>query len=102
MLTKNSKPKINLEKVGQIKNFLKTALSISDNSTISVTQLACLEKGCPPIETVVALLQPGSNPLLHKLHKSVDEIQASDLIEISIRWGIPVEIDAFDKFNKEI
>ena len=101
MLIGGSIPKTNLYMVRKIKGTLEKALSLPDSATISITELACLEEGCPPVETVVALLQAGSNPLQHKFHKSAGEFKAADLVEVSVRWGFPVDADLFNNFDKE-
>ena len=101
MLVGRSKPKINLDMVRKIKGTLEKALSLPDSATISITELACFEEGCPPVETVVALLQAGSSPLQHKFHKPVGEFKAADLVELSVRWGLSVEADLFNNFDKE-
>ena len=101
MLIGGSKPKTNLDMVRKIKGTLEKALSLPDSATISITELACLEEGCPPVETVVALLQAGSKPLQHKFHKSAGEFKAADLVEVSVRWGFPVDADLFNNFDKE-
>ena len=101
MLVGGSKPKTNLDMVRKIKGTLEKALSLPDSATISITELACLEEGCPPVETIVVLLQAGSNPLQHKFHKSAGEFKAADLVEVSVRWGFPVDADLFNNFDKE-
>lgn len=45
---------------------------------VMVTELACTEPGCPPVETVIALMYPG-NPRQLKLHKPVREVTADDI-----------------------
>ena len=50
---------------------------------------------------MVALLQAGSSPLQHKFHKPAGEIKSADLVELSVRWGFPVEADLFNNFDKE-
>ena len=101
MLIGGSKPKTNLDMVRKIKGTLEKALSLPDSATISITELACSEEGCPPIETVVALLQAGSNPLQHKFNKPAGEFKSADLVEVSVRWGFPVDADLFNNFDKE-
>ena len=66
MFIGSSKPKTDLNKVRKIKEVLGENLSIEKNATLTVTELTCLEEGCPPVETVVALLKPGSDPLQQK------------------------------------
>ena len=101
MFIGSSKPKTDLNKVRKIKEALGETLSIQNNATITVTELTCLEEGCPPVETVVALLKVGSDPLQHKIHKPGAEFKAADLTEIAIRWGYPVKPDLFEQFDKE-
>lgn len=48
------------------------------DTTVMVTQLACSEPGCPPVETVIAVLRQG-DPLQVKIHKPVAEIDAEDV-----------------------
>ena len=101
MFIGRSKPKTNLNMVRKIKGTLEKALSLPDSATISITELACFEEGCPPVETVVVLLRAGSSPLQHKFHKPAGEFKSADLVELSVRWGFPVEADLFNNFDKE-
>ncbi len=101
MFIGSSKPKTDLKKVRKIKEALGENLPIQNNATITVTELNCLEEGCPPVETVVALLKAGSDPLQHKIHKPAAEFKAADLTEIAIRWGYPAKPDLFEQFDKE-
>ena len=101
MFIGRSKPKTDLNKVRKIKEALGETLSIQNNATITVTELTCLEEGCPPVETVVALLKAGSDPLQHKIHKPAAEFKAADLTEIAIRWGYLVKPDLLEQFDKE-
>ena len=101
MFLGSSKPKTDLKKVRKIKEALSDNLPIQKESTITVTELSCLEEGCPPVETVVALLKAGSDPLQHKIHKPAAELKAADLTEIAIRWGFPVKPGLFEQFDME-
>lgn len=46
--------------------------------TILVTELACSEPGCPPTETVIALMYPGA-PEQVKIHKPLRLVTAADV-----------------------
>ena len=70
MLINTSPRRPNLERVRRIKAALREALSLSHDTTVTVTELACLEAGCAPIETVVGLLRPDAPQLQYKLHKT--------------------------------
>lgn len=82
----------NLERVRRIKAALRQALSVSEDATVTVTELACLEEGCAPIETVIGMLRPNSLPLQHRLHKTTDAVDAADLAEVCTAWGFDVEV----------
>ena len=92
MLINTSPRRPNRERIRQIKDALRAALSLPDGTTVTVTELACLEEGCAPIETVVALLRPDAPPLQHKLHKPTDAVDADDLVQICKAWGFHVQI----------
>ena len=43
-----------------------------------VTELACSEPGCPPVETVIALLAPGRQDQV-KIHKGLADVTSADV-----------------------
>ena len=92
MLINTSPRRPNRERVRYIKEALRAALGLPDDATVTVTELACLEEGCAPIETVVALLRPDAPPLQHKFHKPTDAIDAADLVQVCEAWGFDVQI----------
>lgn len=95
MLIGMSRPRPDLERVRRIKETLREALSLSEDDAVTVTELACLEEGCPPIETVIGLLRPGVPQLQHKFHKPTASIDAQDLSEVCKAWGFDAHIAAF-------
>lgn len=62
----------------RVKAWVAAALGPDDERTILVTELACTEPGCPPVETVIALLQEGE-PQRWKLHKPVATVTEHDV-----------------------
>ena len=92
MLINTSLRRPNLERVRRIKEVLREALSLSHDTTVTVTELACLEEGCAPIETVVGLLRPDAPQLQYKLHKPTDAVDAADLVQVCQAWGFDVQI----------
>lgn len=95
MLIGNGPRRPNLERVRMIKAALREALKLPEDATITVTELACLEEGCAPVETVVGLLRPGEPQLQHKLHKPTNRVDAEDLAQASMAWGFEVPVDVF-------
>ncbi|MGB3614376.1 MAG: hypothetical protein WBA10_11350 [Elainellaceae cyanobacterium] len=76
-LFKQQKPAADPEKLRQIKTWVYEALTMPDQVPISVSQLQCYEPGCPPIETVIAVMsQP---PQTFKIHGAVAAIAQGDV-----------------------
>jgi hypothetical protein len=79
-LFSQDKPKANPEKVRDIKNWVYRLLNVNPDIPISISQLTCKEPGCPPIETVIAIMtQPAKQ---YKIHKAVDEIDELDICNL--------------------
>ncbi len=80
-LFSQDKLKADPEKVQAIKNWVYRILEVDSDVPISISQLACREPGCPPIETVIAVM---SNPIKqYKLHKAVNDIDETDICNLS-------------------
>lgn len=58
----------------EIKSWVGEALGLSDAVTIVVMELACKEPGCPPVETVIAVLDEPKSIRQFKLHRPVMEL----------------------------
>jgi hypothetical protein len=80
-LFSQNKPKADPEKVQDIKNWVYRILEVDSDISISINQLACKELGCPPIETVIAVM---STPIKqYKIHKAVNDIDEIDICGLS-------------------
>ena len=101
-LLSQSRTKPNLDQIRKIKATLRQALKLSDEDTITVTELACLEEDCAPLETVIGLLQDDHPQIQHKIHKPTNSIDTNDLTEVCKAWGFDSAIMAFITFDKEI
>ena len=101
MLIGNASKKPNIETVRRIKRALHEALQLSDEATVTVAQLACLEEDCAPLETVIGLLRPGVPQLQYKVHKETNALDAEDLVKVCEAWGHKVETSIFKSFLKE-
>ncbi len=60
--------------------------------TVTVTELACLEEGCAPVETAIGVLRPDAPQLQCKLHKPMDAVDAEVLVQACAAWGFDVAI----------
>ena len=76
-LFKTSTPKADPKQIEQLKAWVYAAFTIPADIPVSISQLACHEPCCPPIETVIAIMtQP---PQQYKLHQAVHEIGKQDI-----------------------
>ena len=101
MLIGNTSSRPNIANVRRIKRALQKALNLDEDATLTVTQLACLEEDCAPLETVIGLLLPGMPQRQHKVHKPTDSITAQDLLDLCTAWGVVIESSFFDPYFLE-
>ena len=94
----NSTKRPKIESVRRIKKALRTVLDLPEDAVITVTQLACLEQGCAPLETVIGLLRSGEPQLQYKIHKATDSVGADDLALVSKAWGFDINSSAVETF----
>lgn len=76
-LFKTSTPKADLEQIEQLKAWVYEAFTIPADVPVSISQLACHEPDCPPIETVIAIMT--HPPQQYKLHQAAHEIAKQDI-----------------------
>ena len=63
----------------RIKAWVRRLWVLSDETTVMVTELECREPGCPPIETVIAVLEGPGRTTQYKIHKAADEVSHADV-----------------------
>ncbi|MEQ1793156.1 MAG: hypothetical protein ABL970_03110 [Nitrospira sp.] len=78
---------IDLEQAERIKSWVRTTWALSDDTTVMVTELECREPGCPPIETVIALLEGPGKTTQHKIHKTAAQVTQSDVKALASASG---------------
>ncbi|MBE9168297.1 hypothetical protein IQ238_12500 [Pleurocapsales cyanobacterium LEGE 06147] len=71
------------EKVQQVKTWISELFNLDEKVTISLNQLRCHEPNCPPIETVIAIMEQPSRQ--YKIHKSIIEIEQSDIYQLKAK-----------------
>lgn len=52
--TAGSAPKAGADHINRLKDVVRKAAGLDADAPVLVQQLACVESGCPPVETVVA------------------------------------------------
>jgi hypothetical protein len=73
------KRKNNSQVTQKVKNWIFDVLHLEEDISLMVTELRCTEPGCPPIETVIALLKPSHPTQQYKIHKPVADITLDDV-----------------------
>ncbi|MEU2736103.1 hypothetical protein ABZ656_11880 [Streptomyces sp. NPDC007095] len=58
---------------------MRTLLGLDDDTAVMIRQLACTEPGCPPLETVVAVLPMDGAARRWTLRRPADQITEDDL-----------------------
>jgi hypothetical protein len=48
--------------------------------TISITELACAEPGCPPRETVILVMWPDAPAWKLRIHKAMPDVEEADIL----------------------
>jgi hypothetical protein len=67
------------EAVRRVKAWVSSYARAQEGDVVMVTELQCTEEGCPPIETVLALLRRGEEPRKWKVHKAIALVTEEDV-----------------------
>lgn len=70
------------ERSNEIKAQVAATLGLDEEATVMVSELTCMEEGCPPVETVIAVFRPAMEKLQFRLHRPISEITARDIEEM--------------------
>lgn len=95
MLIGQGKRRPDLNTVRRLKRALRETLQLPDEVTVTITELACLEEDCAPVETVFGLLRADATQVQHKIHKSIEAVSAEDLGRVGAAWGFDVPALSF-------
>ena len=69
------------ERVRQVKDWTRQAFSL-DDAIVLVAEVACTEEGCPPVETVIAIMG-GAGRVEHRLHLRIVDITPAHLWQLA-------------------
>lgn len=69
-----------LQKIKNIKSWAIQSLGLDSDVNLLVTELRCTEPGCPPLETVIAVLYSDGAKKQYKIHHAVDDLTESVLM----------------------
>jgi len=69
--------------IAAVKRWAADAFQLTEETTVMVTELRCTEPGCPPLETVIALLHPQAGTRQHKVQKALCDITRDDVLALT-------------------
>jgi hypothetical protein len=78
-----SKRKNDLSRIAAIKGWVIEVFQLSDITPLMVTELECAEEGCPPLETVIVILDTPGDPRQYKVFKPLAEVTAEDIAALA-------------------
>ena len=96
------KRKNNSQATQQVKAWALDVLQLGEDTSLMVTELRCTEPGCPPIETVIALLKPSHPTQQYKIHKPVADITLNDVATLATVQPKLVSSTALDEHEKGV
>ena len=68
-----------LARVRLLKEWARHALALQEDTLIMATELRCTEPGCPPFETVIAVMGKGAKRQQFKIHKEIGDVLREDV-----------------------
>lgn len=68
----------------RIREWVRDAFALDEDSAVMVMELRCGEPNCPPIETVIAIMGNGANRQ-YKVHKRLGEVLEEDVQSLAGR-----------------
>ena len=67
------------EAVARVKAWARAALGTGEEVALAVNEIACLDPGCPGLETVILVMSPGERTRAFKITKALDEVVEQDV-----------------------
>jgi hypothetical protein len=69
----------NSPRIREVKQWVYERLQLPEEATVMVTELRCTEPDCPPLETVIVVMEPEKPSWQFKIHKPVADVQVGDI-----------------------
>jgi hypothetical protein len=74
-----SAPQPDREAMRRVKDWAAQCLLLGEEDNVMVTELRCHEPGCPPLETVIAVLRRGQPTVQAKVHRAAASLTLADV-----------------------
>lgn len=68
-----------VELQSRVRDWAEARFQPNDSDIVMVTEIECGQPGCPPLETVIALMREGRAPVKFKLFKALAEVTEADV-----------------------
>jgi NADP-dependent 3-hydroxy acid dehydrogenase YdfG len=78
---RGGRPKPDADAVARVKGWALAILAASPDTAVTVSEIVCLDPGCPGTETVILIMQPGRRTRAAKVAKAVQEVTPDDVAE---------------------
>ncbi len=72
-------PKPDKQAVERVKDLARATLQVSPETAFAVNEIACNDPGCPGIETVILVMEPGRKTRALKVAKALDAVTEADV-----------------------
>jgi hypothetical protein len=66
----------------QVKAWVADALHLGNDTTLMVTEMRCTTPDCPPVKTVIALMETAQPTRQYKIHKPLAHITHEDIAQL--------------------
>ena len=89
MLLFGNSEKPNPAQTALVRSWVTSTLPIQENGNVMIKQMECSEEGCPPVETIIAILSDQGGPKQWKIHKPISQVTEQDiqsLTSIDGKW----------------
>jgi hypothetical protein len=73
------KPKPDRVAIERVKDWTRTALQAAPDTSFAVNEIVCADPGCPGIETVILVMEPGVKTRAYKVSKTLDDVTEQDI-----------------------
>jgi hypothetical protein len=77
------RPKTDPKRIAEVKEWAAEIFRLGADVTVMVTELRCTEPGCPPLETVIAILGQPGKPRQFKIHKAIADLTFADVLHVA-------------------
>jgi hypothetical protein len=78
-----SRPKTDPKRIAEVKEWATEVFRLGSDASVMVTELRCTEPGCPPLETVIAILDRPGQPRQYKIHKAIADLTFADVLGVA-------------------